>query len=631
MGGIVFPSAIQAQPIAPASDSTGTIVTPNGDRFDITGGTLSGDGSNLFHSFQQFGLDANQIANFLSNPQIQNILGRITGGDPSIINGIIQIIGGNSNLYLMNPAGIIFGSGATLNVPADFIATTATGIGFSNGTWFNASGENNYANLIGTPSQFAFDLSQPGVIVNAGDLAASNGHNLTLLGGTIVNTGNLTAPSGNILIAAVPGTSLVKISQPGHLLSLEIAPPRDPNGQVLPFNALDLPALLARGLPPNVSTGLNVNSNNQVQLASSGAVIPANSGTAIVAGNLDSSGNLGGNIDIFGNRVGLVSANLNASGTNGGGNIRIGGDYQGKGTVPNALRTFVSNDSVINANAGLNGNGGRVIVWADEVTGFYGSVSARGGVNSGNGGFVEISGKDNLVFTGNVDVGANNGALGTILFDPRDINIVAGAGTDDIQLDPNNPNPGDPASQILAGDLGTLTDFQINVTKLTTLTGDIILQASRDINLGTSLNFTGAPANSISFSAGRDFNGAGQNITLPGSLSAGKFVTITAGNNIAIGDVNTSFSSLATPAIGANITLTATSGSITTGNLTSLASASGSTGPTAVGGRIAINAGTTVTTGQIDSSASANPTIGVPLMQAISILLPRQAELLVEL
>lgn len=608
-GGISFPLSSQAQPISPAADSTGTIVTPNGDRFDITGGTLSGDGTNLFHSFQQFGLDANQIANFLSNPQIQNILGRITGGDPSVINGLIQVTGGNSNLYLMNPAGIIFGSGATLNVPADFIATTATGIGFSNGTWFNASGDNNYATLIGTPTQFAFDLLQPGSIVNAGDLAVGNGKNLTLLAGTTVNTGNLTAPSGNILIAAIPGTSLVKISQPGNLLSLEIEPPRDINGQVLPFNALDLPALLTQSSAQNVNTGLNVNPNDRVQLASSGTIIPTEPGTAIVSGNLDSRGISGGNIDVLGNRVGLFGANINASGNNGGGNIRIGGDYQGKGNIPNALRTFVSNDSVINADAGLNGNGGRVIVWSDEVTGFLGNVSARGGVNSGNGGFVEISGKDNLVFTGSVDVGANNGALGTILFDPRDINIAAAGGADDTQLDPNNPNFGDPASQILAGDLGTLTDFQISVTKLATLTGDIILQASRDINLTTSLNFTGTPANSISFSAGRDFNGAGQNITLPGGTAAGKFVTITAGNNVAIGNIDTSFSSLATPATGANITLTATSGSITTGNLTSLASASGSTGPTAVGGRIAINAGTTVTTGQIDSSAAANPGI----------------------
>jgi large exoprotein involved in heme utilization and adhesion len=70
-----------AQSITTAPDGTGTIITPDGKRFDISGGTLSRDGANLFHSFQQLGLDAGQIANFLSNPQIQNILGRVVGGD----------------------------------------------------------------------------------------------------------------------------------------------------------------------------------------------------------------------------------------------------------------------------------------------------------------------------------------------------------------------------------------------------------------------------------------------------------------------------------------------------------------------------------------------------------------------
>jgi filamentous hemagglutinin family protein len=106
MTGMVAIAPAQAQPITPGVDGTGTIVTPGGNRFDIEGGTLSQDGANLFHSFQQFGLDANQSANFLSNPEIRNILGRVVGGDASIINGLIQLTGGNSNLFLMNPAGL---------------------------------------------------------------------------------------------------------------------------------------------------------------------------------------------------------------------------------------------------------------------------------------------------------------------------------------------------------------------------------------------------------------------------------------------------------------------------------------------------------------------------------------------
>ncbi|MBD2041363.1 filamentous hemagglutinin N-terminal domain-containing protein, partial [Microcoleus sp. FACHB-672] len=145
---LFFPYPIAAQQVVPASDGTGTVVTPQGNGFNITGGNLSKDGTNLFHSFTQFGLSAGQIANFQSNPAILNILGRVTGGDASIINGLIQITGGHSNLFLINPAGIVFGPNASLNVPAAFTATTANRIGF-NGGEFNAEGNNNYPALVG--------------------------------------------------------------------------------------------------------------------------------------------------------------------------------------------------------------------------------------------------------------------------------------------------------------------------------------------------------------------------------------------------------------------------------------------------------------------------------------------------
>src|SRR4028119_1373354 len=158
-----------AQLITPAADGTNTVVTPNGNRYDISGGSSSPEGANLFHSFTEFGLGQGQTANFLTNPNIQNILGRITGGNPSLINGLIQVTGGNSNLFLMNPAGMIFGPDSSLNVPGSFSATTATGIGFGNNQWFSASGNNNWGTLIGKPNSFAFTNSPGGSIVNAGD------------------------------------------------------------------------------------------------------------------------------------------------------------------------------------------------------------------------------------------------------------------------------------------------------------------------------------------------------------------------------------------------------------------------------------------------------------------------------
>lgn len=258
-----------AQPIVPAADGTGTLVTPNENRIDISGGQLSGDNANLFHSFSQFGLDANQIANFLSNPNIRNILGRVTSGEPSLINGLIQVTGGNSNLFLVNPAGMIFGASSSLNVPASFTATTANGIGFGN-SWFNATGVNNYSTLVGTPSIFAFTMNQPGSIINAGNLTVNQGQNLTLLGGTVVSTGQLNAPGGQIAVAAVPGENLVRLSQPGHLLSLEIQPIASASSQPSNWNLpiVSLPQLLT-GAGGSSATGMTVNSNDQVVLTGS--------------------------------------------------------------------------------------------------------------------------------------------------------------------------------------------------------------------------------------------------------------------------------------------------------------------------------------------------------------------------
>ena len=269
--GAITTKPVLAQPIT-SDGTTGTVVSPDGNRLDITGGQLSGDGTNLFHSFSNFGLDANQTANFLSNPSIQNILSRVTSGNPSYINGLIQITGGNSNLFLMNPAGIVFGQNAQLNVPASFTATTATGIGIGNG-WFNTTGTNTYADLVGTPNAFTFSTPEPGAIINAGQLSVKPGENLTLLGGTVVSTGQLNAPGGQLTVAGVPGTNLVRITKPGHLLSLEVAP-----SSSIPFTPLTLPQLLTGSNAGN-ATGLVVNGNSQVALTGSG--IPVQPGDVV--------------------------------------------------------------------------------------------------------------------------------------------------------------------------------------------------------------------------------------------------------------------------------------------------------------------------------------------------------------
>ena len=96
-----IPTIVHAQGIIPNQDGTDTVVHQQGNQFNIQGGSRSSNNANLFHSFQEFNVNQGQTANFISTPTIKNILGRINGGNPSMINGLIQVTGGNSNLFLM--------------------------------------------------------------------------------------------------------------------------------------------------------------------------------------------------------------------------------------------------------------------------------------------------------------------------------------------------------------------------------------------------------------------------------------------------------------------------------------------------------------------------------------------------
>ena len=524
-----------AQTITAAEDGTGTVIDQTGNTFDITGGTHAGN--NLFHSFEHFGLDAGQIANIVSQTDIDNILGRVVSGDPSVINGLIQVTGGDSNLFLINPAGVIFGSESQVIVPGSFSTTTANGMKIDD-YWFNAVGPNDYDKLVGTPNGFAFTSAEPGSIVNAGHL---QGESVTLLGGVVVNTGTIETPGGNITIAAVPDESMVRITHEGSLLSLELSV-EGHSGINIDSSALtasNLLTLLSGGTTPD-NLGI-VLEDGVVKIASTNTTIPTNPGTTIISGTLDAAneteGEIGGNIDVLGSQVGLLNAALDASETDGGGIIRIGGDYQGQGLLPTAEHTYINEGSTITADALVSGDGGRVIVWADNTTEFYGDIIARGGSLKGNGGFVEVSGHENLSFHGQVDITATNGLPGTMLLDPRNINIVSDASA----LNNNQLNDG----SIFATD-GNTSDFTISASELKSIEGDIQLQADEDIRVeeGLSLNFVPSPiAGSIIFKADADNNNSGDFIMdqsqelIAGSFRFVRDLTISA-VNIQTGDIS---------------------------------------------------------------------------------------------
>ncbi|MCU0544108.1 MAG: CHAT domain-containing protein [Oscillatoriaceae cyanobacterium Prado104] len=513
-----------AQSIVSAPDGTGTAITPGPQtglqtRYDITGGTTSRDGANLFHSFTRFNLNAGDTANFISNPTVQNILGRVVGGDASLINGLIQVSGGNANLFLINPAGIIFGNNARLDVSGSFLAATASGIGFDN-RWFSSTGTNDYASLVGSPNVFAFG-PQPGSIVNAGELAVNSGENLTLLGGTVISTGELSAPGGQITVAAVPGEHLVRLSQNGLLLNLEVSPSRQQSGDAtLPFSPLTLPRLLA-GAGVEHATGITANDRGELVLTGDRTVdgtIPIAPATAIVSGTarVSATAGTGGTVNVLGDKVGLVGSRIEANGPDGGGTVRVGGDYRGAGTVPNASVTYVDGTSTIAADATKEGNGGNVVIWADNTAAFLGSISARGvsaAANSGGGtgGFVEVSGKQSLIFSGTVDTSGTNG-LGTLLIDPENILITDSEPTQDNSLPANSSILATGNQTKQSNSSGESLTISARSLESMSATANVLLEALNDIKIADladgQLSFQ-ATTGSIIFKADADRSGAG--------------------------------------------------------------------------------------------------------------------------
>lgn len=159
-------------------------------QYDITGGTRPGGGTNLFHSFGDFGIPPNNIANFLNNTALptSNILARVTGNIRSDISGTIQTTGfGNANLFLINPAGFLFGPNANVNVGGMVTFTSANYLRLIDGVLFNKTPDiAQDALLSASPvAAFGFIGSTHAIDFKGGQLTIANGTGVTLVGGDI--------------------------------------------------------------------------------------------------------------------------------------------------------------------------------------------------------------------------------------------------------------------------------------------------------------------------------------------------------------------------------------------------------------------------------------------------------------
>src|SRR4028118_2271420 len=198
----------------------------------ITGGAIRG--VNLFHSFGEFNINTGRGAYFENPSGIANIFTRVTGGNPSNILGNLGVLG-NSNLFLINPKGIVFGPSARLDLRGSFVGTSASGVVFNNGFEFSSANPQAVPLLaINIPVGLRF-RENPGAIVNASSvteviqdqtipvgLAVPPGQTLALVGGDVIfNNGFASAFSGNIQLGSVASPGLVSFNIMSQGLGLD--------------------------------------------------------------------------------------------------------------------------------------------------------------------------------------------------------------------------------------------------------------------------------------------------------------------------------------------------------------------------------------------------------------------------
>ncbi len=500
-------------------------------------------------NWQGFSIGAGETTNFVQQSATSSVLNRVIGADPSLILGTLS---SNGQVFLINPSGILVGQGARIDV-AGLVAST-----------LNLSDQDFLAGRLNFTSN-----PLAGNVDNQGSITTPTGGRVYLVGTNASNSGIINSPQGDVILAAGQSVNIFDTSTPGVRVEITASNNAAVNlGQILAQSgevgiygaALSNSGIINADQVVKDASGKIVLRAKQDVTLEAGSRISANgeqggaitvqsdAGTTLVSGAVEAKGTQGegGTIKILGNQVGLMdNASVNASGQTGGGTVLIGGDFHGANSnVQNATATYVGPDATIKADAIQSGNGGNVAVWADNTTRYYGNISARGGANSGDGGFVEVSGKHYLDFLGVVNTLAPAGKAGTLLLDPSDITISAGS-------DSGMSGTASPFS-------GTADTSILNVTTLTNALalGNVLVDASAGAAAGTgnitvSTVITWSTAKTLELKAGNDvlvsaaFNAdtagaaikltAGHDVTVNGALNAhgaGSAITLSAGNNV---------------------------------------------------------------------------------------------------
>ena len=404
---------------------------------------------NLFHSFQEFSVDLNEIARFNHNADIQNIITRVTGSSASNINGTIQTLingttnTGNANLFLINPNGIIFGENATLDIGGSFLGSTADSIRFVDGTEFSATANDNNALLtVSVPLGLQFG-SNPGNIINRsqaspnGDvnflsrpvgLRVEDGNTLALVGGNIaLENGNLTAREGRVELGSVAGNSFVNLSEAETGFALGYT-------DVQNFQDISLSQISSVDISGMGAGSIQVRGNN-IELSQASIIFAVTEGS--IPGqdliiNADESVKLSGgaNIGTFvvaegkaGNVLVTASESVELIGT---GSVTDGGFLTVIGTQVLAG----------------TGDGGNVEVKTKQIVIEDGAAIEASTFDAGNAGNILIRASDNIQLQGNIEDDAvptgifaqvgqfaadNPGNAGQLTIETKQLTVTGGA------------------------------------------------------------------------------------------------------------------------------------------------------------------------------------------------------------
>ena len=188
------------------ADGTLGSVVGGGPNVTISGGTAVG--GNLFHSLSQFNVATGESATFTGAAGTRNVLARVTGGSPSTINGGVRCTIAGANLYLINPAGVIFGAGASLDVSGNFAASTAHHVTLADGGRFDTLDPQQSSLSAADPASFGFlrRADRAAVEVNAAVLDTTGGEVLLAGGDITLRNGFVRGLPGGVGLAAVGAT-----------------------------------------------------------------------------------------------------------------------------------------------------------------------------------------------------------------------------------------------------------------------------------------------------------------------------------------------------------------------------------------------------------------------------------------